>query len=72
MSLPDKALMYASVFAYAGDRRAINGYSIPGDKLSNFQNQGLIPKDSLILLMGYQAASESEQRANFLEKNSKC
>ncbi len=36
MSLPDKALMYASVFAYSGDRRAINGYSIPGDKLSNF------------------------------------
>ncbi len=52
--------MYASVFAYSGDRRAINGYSIPGDKLSNFQNQGLIPKDSLILLMGYQAASETE------------
>ena len=70
-SLPDKALMYASIFAYSGDRRGLAGYTIPAEKLSSFQNQGRIPKDSMIQLQGFNAASEEEQRAMYLEKNSK-
>jgi len=48
MSLPDIALMYASIFAYTGDRRALAHYQLPAEKLSTFQNQGRIPKDSMI------------------------
>ena len=71
--IPDKALMYASVFSYTHPkyRYEILGFKLPEDKIITQQNIGNIPSDSLILLQGFMASNETDQREKFLEKKQK-
>jgi len=50
--IPDKALMYASIFSYkpASERHHMLAYTIPAEKIILFQNQGKIPQESIVLL----------------------
>jgi hypothetical protein len=65
--------MYASIFSYrpSRERYQLIGYKLPDDKIVLQQNLGTIPTDSLILLQGFMAANETDQREKYLEKKQK-
>lgn len=70
MSIPDKAIMYASVFSTLPIKARHDwlAYQFPSNVIVTFQNEGKLPEDSLMQLQKLQAANETEQRANILDK----
>ena len=70
--IPDKALMYASIFSYRPNERfKLLAYQLPDKEIVKQQNLGNVPQESLILLQGFVAASEADQREKWLEKKPK-
>ena len=60
--IPDKAIMYASIFSYrpSRERYELLGFRLPEATLTPQVNLGKIPSDSLPLLHEFMAANEAD------------
>jgi hypothetical protein len=67
--IPDRVLMYASPFSYAGKvtRMKWAGYAIDEDMIRKYMGAGLLENDSLLKLQGFLNFSDNDQR-EFLDK----
>ena len=69
MPIPDRVLMYASLFAYEPAlRHKWITYTINEDKIKQFISSSMLPNDSLIKLQGFLAADDDKQREMLEQK----
>ena len=61
--IPDRVLMYASLFTYApNERNRFINYAINEDKILQFQGSKMLPNNSLQVLQHFMQSSEVDQR----------